>query len=93
MPLMTKRCWFCGYAAVVDPDNPEPQNGLVKDTDRSWICSGQCVYLRPAHSAYSPHAFKSSPYDGLCQCRAPENYRMHQSFWWRRLHPNKPYRT
>lgn len=32
------RCWWCGRHAEIDPAQPE-SNGLVKDSDTSWICS------------------------------------------------------
>lgn len=39
MMIARRRCWWCGFAAEVDTENPEPHNGLVRDTDTSWICT------------------------------------------------------
>jgi hypothetical protein len=34
-----RHCWWCGFTAEVDTENPEPHNGLVRDTETSWICT------------------------------------------------------
>lgn len=33
-------CWWCGRRAEVDTEDPRPQNGIVQDSDTSWICDG-----------------------------------------------------
>lgn len=37
--MADRHCWWCGFAAEVDTENPEPHNGLVRDTETSWICT------------------------------------------------------
>ena len=37
--IAERHCWWCGFAAEVDTENPEPHNGLVRDTETSWICT------------------------------------------------------
>src|SRR5579871_4841233 len=44
-------------------------------------------------SAFLPHKFRKSRFDDNCECRMPRNYRLHQSWLWRLLHPRRKTRV
>jgi hypothetical protein len=46
--IAIRRCWWCGFSAEVDTEVATPQNGLVRDSETSFICEGKCVNERYA---------------------------------------------